>query len=298
MKRLSRLTPHHHLTSNPLFSFEVRRVRWGATEAILLKTSLRWLAIFAAVPLLLWLVLLQGIPHCWDRAGMIVTFFLLVLSLLWALVTDFAAMTSGLGSINREITAGRWDLLRLTPLKDDQLIAARHGTVQVRVWRWMMVVIALRLAAVLIALVSLMVALLRDRPASGQSWGDFFIVLLMFVVGGLLLLLEPFWRMRTVTALGIAVSMRAHTSVSAVLLAGGAIFALWLLQGFIAFSIAVIVALVILPLALLEYAALQTTILSPLAFLALISATVYGFYSILQSWSLRRARRWIGSLSE
>jgi len=41
---------------------------------------------------------------------------------------------------------------------------------------------------------------------------------------------------------------------------------------------------------------LQFVICSPLAIFALITVTVYGFYSIVQTWALRRAERWVARI--
>ena len=298
MKRLYRLTPHHHLTNNPLFELDVRRVRWGTSAQTLLLASGRWIGIMCCVTLILWFLLsLQDIRD--HNVGDFI-FILLLLNFLASLVLDYTSMTSALGSITHELTSGRWDLLRLTLVTIPQIVAAKHGAAQVRVWKLMIVIIGLRIGVVLISIMNLLLLLLHNQAFAyllPEQARDMVIEVITGLVLALLYTLEPFWRMRTVTALGVAISARARQPISATLAAGGAILALWLLQGFVALSIAVIVALVILPLALLEYAALQTALLSPLAFLALVVAAVYGFYAVLQSWSLRRATRWVAALN-
>ena len=299
MKRLYRLTPHHHLTNNPLFELEVRRVRWGTSAALLLVNSGRRLALICCVLLIAWLLLsLQDIRQ--HNLGDFVV-ILLALSFLASLALDYSAITSALGTINDEVTAGRWDLLRLTLVTIPQIIAAKHGLAQVRAWRLMITIIAVRVAVLLIGGISLLLVLLHADAFAyllPEQARDLIIEAITGLVLALLYIVEPFWRMRTVTALGVAISARARQPISALLAAGGAIFALWLLQGLVLFTLFFLVASIILPLALLEYTALQTAILSPLIFLALVAATVYGFYAVLQTWSLRRARRWIGSISE
>ena len=63
---------------------------------------------------------------------------------LAALALDYRCMSTALGSINGEIAAGRWDLLRLTLADRPQIVAAKHGAAQVRVWRLMTLIVALR----------------------------------------------------------------------------------------------------------------------------------------------------------
>jgi hypothetical protein len=299
MKRLYRLTPHRLLSRNPLFTFEVRRVRWGQSAQSMLTYSGRLMLVVCAVLMLLWLL----VSFRDIRQNSVGDFVILLLgaSFLASLALDTTSMASALGSINGEITSGRWDLLRLTLLTVPQIVAAKHGAAQVRAWRLMTLIIALRVAVLLMALASFLLILVHSRSFNGVTAAqtlNAIIGQLVITVLGILYILEPWWRMRTVTALGVAISARARQPISVVLAAGGAVFGLWLLQGFVALVVAFGVGLIILPLTLLEASVNQLVICSPLIFLILIIAIVYGFYSIVQTWGLRSAERWINRVSE
>ena len=299
MKRLYRLTPHQHLNHNPLFNFEVRRVRWGQSAQALLRTSGRLVLIVCTALMLLWLLVTLRDIHQDSLRDFVL--LLLGLSFLASLALDTVSMSSALGSINGEIASGRWDLLQLTLLTVPQIVAAKHGTAQVRAWRLMVLIIGMRVAVALMIVLSYLLILFRDTGSSFRTPGQTLTSIigqLVLITLGILYILEPWWRMRTVTALGVAISARTRQPISAVLAAAGMVFALWLLQGFVAVVIAFGVGLIIVPLTLLEVSANQVVICSPLLLLALAIATVYGFYSIVQTWGLRSAERWIARVSE
>ena len=278
----------------------MRRIQWGQSEPTLLRYSVRRIAIITGALLFLWLVFSLGDLQQY-RIGDFV-FILLALSFLASLALDYTSMTSALGSINGEITAGRWELLRISLVTIPQIVAAKHGAAQVRAWRLMVVIVALRLAVLLMGILSLLFEVFFNSsyPYPYQTSTDLIGImtgLVVLLVLGLIYIIEPWWRMRTITALGVAISARARQSTSAVLAAGGTVFAIWLLQGAIAFVIVLVISFLIFPLALVEYSAYQFVIISPLAAFVLITAAVYGFYSIVQTWGLRRAERWIAQAS-
>jgi hypothetical protein len=78
-----------------------------------------------------------------------------------------------------------------------------------------------------------------------------------------------------------------------VLAAVGSVVALWLVQGIILFALVLIGGSLLSWLAVMEAMTLQIVIFSPALLVALVTITIYGFYSIVQTWSLRRAEGWI-----
>lgn len=298
MKRRYRLAPHQPLINNPLFALDVRRIRWGQSEQLLLRYSARRITIICCALLIVWLVVSLRDLQRYTIGDF--ALFLFALSFLASLALDYTSISAALGSINGEMTAGRWDLLRLSLVTVPQIVAAKHGAAQVRAWRLMVVIIALRVAVLLMVSISLLPALIHTSAfayVSAAQLPNAFVELIVLIALGLLYIIEPWWRMRTVTALGVAISARARQHVSAVLAAGGTVFAIWLLQGVIAFVIMLVISFFVFPLALVEYSAYQFVIVSPLAASVLITAAVYGFYSIVQTWGLRRAELWIAQAS-
>jgi hypothetical protein len=294
MKLLSRLAPHQRLSRNPLFNLEVRRIRWGVSQQALFRYSLWRLAIIGGVLLVIWFF--SAIPYLSREGSGDLLLVLMALSLLASFPLDLTFMSAAIGSINGDISANRWELLRLTPLSGQQVIAAKHGVAQVRAWRWMILVIALRLGMVLIGGATALFLLLRPNTWSymlpSQTISTIISLFFLAVVGAIYTI-EPFWRMRSVTALGVAISARTRQQTSSVLAALGSVFALWLLQGIILFALVLTGGSLFSWLALMEAAALQVVICSPALLVVLVALTVYGFYAVVQSWSLRRAERWI-----
>ncbi|MEP7290877.1 MAG: hypothetical protein ABI835_03790 [Chloroflexota bacterium] len=295
MKRLYRLTPHFHLSGNPLFDFEAGRIRRAASAKTLIDYSIRLTVIVCFVLLLIWLLLELTNRSSWLYFGAGIDFLhlLLALSLLASLVLDFFSMSNAFGSISTEITAGRWELLRLTTIPSKQIVAAKYGTAQLRAWRTMTLVIAVRLAVLLIFVLTI-ANLIVQYPNTLNTGAPLFLILALAVacvaVAGVFLI-EPFWRMRAVTALGIAISTRVRQPVSGILVAVGTVAAFWLVQGMVAGALLLGATLFFAPLSLLEVAITQTVFWSPLLFLVIAAVTLYGFYSVIQTWAIRRAER-------
>jgi hypothetical protein len=102
--------------------------------------------------------------------------------------------------------------------------------------------------------------------------------------------------MRTVTALGIAISARGRAPVSSLLIAVGTVAGFWLVQGIIAGALLLGTIFFLFPFATVEVAMTQQVFCTPLVFLIVAAVTVYGFYSIAQTWALRRAERFAARL--
>lgn len=294
MKQLYRLTPHQRLSHNPLFALETRRVQWGYSAKAMTDYSIVLVGVTCVFVILCWLAIRLG-----ERYPSRVNDFSLALlgaSLLAALLLDYRCIATALGSINGEIAANRWDLLRLTEVNPRQIVAAKFGAAQVRVWRLMTLIAALRIAVALTLGISLVLDMFRDTAWSGRAPGEVISALsgqLILVVVAVIYVVEPFYRMRMVTALGVAISARARSHVSSVLVGVGALAALWLAQGIVVAAMALAVSAILLPLALVEYSVNSLIFCSPSLFLVILIATFYGFYSAVQAWSLRYAERWV-----
>jgi hypothetical protein len=293
MKRFYHLTPHFRLNNNPLFALEVRRVRRGESAKSLIDYSLLIVAVICASGLLLWLFL--ALSSGGSRQSATLSDYFLILfgfSLLATLTLDYVAMTSSIGSISSEITAGRWDLLRLTAMESKQIVAAKYGAAQVRAWRTMALIIALRIAVVLMGGLTVALGILSDPVRYSTVDLPPLVTALLLVNAAacaVFYIVEPFWRMRTVTAIGLAVSARVGHAASSVVFGVGALAAFWLAQSFVAFALLLIVGIIIAPLASVEVLLVQGVICSPLLFLGVVGVTIYGFYSVVHSWGLRRA---------
>lgn len=298
MKLLYRLTPHSRLSHNPLFAVETRRIRWGYSARVLADTSILLVGVVCVVVLLIWLL-----AQLVDRRGRYSDLVLLMIlsSLLVSLLLDYRCMTTAVEGINGEVAARRWDVLRLTELANPQIVAAKYGAAQVRVWRLMALIVGSRAGLALTVGLSEIVQVMTSSEAITRSSGE--IISLLFMQGVLVIfaciyVIEPYWRMRTVTALGLAVSARTRERLSTVLVAVGALAAFWLAQGIVIVAMMFGTSVLLLPLGLVEYSVNRLVFCAPLIFLILLLAAVYGFYSTLRAWGLRYAERWTARLTE
>lgn len=292
---------------HPLFGLDARRMRAAWQPQQFWRTSLRIMVIVQLIISGLWatLGLVSGGRTATDFNIYAITSanFIAVVSVLVNALLDFICVQGAVKTISGEITAGRWDLLRLTALSENGIVRAKHAGVRLRVWRATMIVASVRAATIsLIMLGAVVVPLLfyGESPLlAGLIDGlihdpiSTVLALVVVTITAAVYCLEPFWRAQALTALGMVLSAYIQ-SVPVALLAGlGVIFAVWLVQAII------VVALV------LGLGVGLGAVFSPLVFgnsalvvalylliSCLITAlTIYGFYSLVQTWGLRRVLR-------
>lgn len=295
MRRFSfyRLTPHAYLGSNPLFAFEMRRLPRASSAESLFKISRTTILITGGALLLVWLAVIF-LNTRFTRYSASLEFALTVagVSVLASFLLDFVSMSNALNSISGDVVAGRWELLRLTLLTPNQIVAGKHGTAQARTWRVTSLIVAARLASMLLIALTVPITFIDEtRIFVGMPVLPFIFAALACGGVALIFSLEPLWRMRAVTALGVAASARDSQPLSALLAAIGTLAAFWLGQGMVVAALFFGAGLMITPLAMLEAALGQGVIFSPLLLLAVIFLTVYGYYSLVQTYALRRAER-------
>lgn len=295
---LKRIVPHLGAAANhPLFKYETRLVKWGGSVEALQQTSFRVLAVACVTVPLLWILTslatygTGNADYALDNSGLIVS-LVAILGFLLNFALDYYCLSAALPAFSGEVLAGRWDLLRLTPITVREIIAVKHAIVQVRAWRMMMIVIAVRVASVLITVFHVVLWLAGELLLPEER-----LLLLASALPalGLVLLyvIEPWWRMRAVTALGLALSARMYSPTSLWLTAIGATLLVWILQmvftfgvfcglsGFLAFPMSLIAAD--------TSSGGAMALFWMLAFMfVFVGAAVYGYYAVLKDWSQRR----------
>jgi hypothetical protein len=234
--------PHFNVyEQNPIFEFELRRVKRLATPDRLWLYSALIQAVPALITLGLYFVALSDyVTHYFqnnpsagyyyysrfdDSLGTWVL-FLIALSGLMFLCGDIYYMAVTVHSINNQINSGHWELLRLTPMDDADIFEAKLATAHIRAWRVMNVEVALRLMVV--TLVSAMIlfparAFLNGESLFGRSsiWNGLLdalrqrpfsttLILITFFAWVIAYVIEPRWRMRSLTTLGMYISSRIH----------------------------------------------------------------------------------------
>lgn len=295
MKLFYRLTPHSRLSNNPLFDVEVRHLQHGSSDQSMTNANLSCGLVVFVLSLLLWLLLvLSNSPSIRSTAGIEFAFILGGLSLLASFVLDFSSVSNAFISTSGDLTSGQWELLRLTMITPKQIVTARHGLAQVRTWRWLTVIVATRIAVALMFILSFLLLLpqhVRMLPLATFDIVSTFIAQLVIVTAALFFVAEPFWRMRTFTALGVVASVRARQQFSSILISLGVIGLFWLAQGIVISALALGINFLLVPLAQAESSMNRLVIFSPLLLLVILIAVIYGFYSVIQRFALRRAER-------
>src|SRR5258708_17255528 len=135
MQRVERQLPQAMIDApNPVFERELRRVRWFQGIGSVNRCRLLTFAIYAVV---LGGVILARFPldFVFYRTG---RFFVLRMlsnfTLGMTIVADVYYVFMAVNSINREIQSGEWDLLKLTPIREQEILDAKYSIAQLRAW--------------------------------------------------------------------------------------------------------------------------------------------------------------------
>jgi hypothetical protein len=291
---------------HPLFGLDVRSAKRAWQPQQFVKSSRRLVLIvhlflIAAWALIALLTIGPRIPQEFDAYASISINVIALLSILLDTILDFVCLQGAVKTINGEITAGRWDLLRLTALSESGIVRAKHAGARLRVWRATMIVASVRAATV--SLILLGAAIL---PAFLFGESSFFedllrglieepvstvLALVVVTITASVYIVEPFWRAQAMTALGMVLSAYIQSVPMALLAGMGVIFAVWLLQAIIV--VALVLGLgfglgtVFTPLMFDNSSSFAIALYLLIACL-ITALTIYGFYSLVQTWSLRR----------
>jgi hypothetical protein len=231
-------TPHVNIRDeNPVFDYELRRVKRLATPGRLWLYS----AVLQAIPLVLIpsfyflsLIIMRqvylsnssyytyGLYSNWSGFAGVTLFGAGVLAFFGGIYY----MAVSIYSINKQINDGHWDMLRLSPLAETSVLRAKETIAHIRAWRLMQVEVALRLTPVIIGGL-LLVFDPRDMAQGNSIVGQTSFLesmargfaerplatlaqLVTLVVFPYVWIMEPRWRMKTITALGLALSARVR----------------------------------------------------------------------------------------
>jgi hypothetical protein len=225
------------IATHPLFQFDARRIRWAnrpraASIRVILFSMLR-LSVLWLVFTGLFFASVSYFNNPFDRfhsaGGNVLVLFILVSIPLGALL-DFVALLLSLNSITSDMVAGRWDLLRLTSLSTEGIVAAKHAISQTRCWRPMLMLIGTRLG--ILALGGLLLLLAAYSYGVGiqlRTFEEFYAFLCLMILCAVYVI-EPYWRMKAMTAVGVAISSLNRSTANAMLGAFGSLIGAWILQ--------------------------------------------------------------------
>jgi hypothetical protein len=308
-----------NILASPLYLKEAPRTGYGLTARALRRYSLKWVFIMAAITLSVWIIgslLSRPVDDKFRPSGTVATFDLFLLIMIVSIVAggllDFRAVQAALNSIDSEANPAWWDLLRLTMLREDGIMRAKHASAQMRVWRLTMMIVGLRVGSVLTLALHIlgmwafqgenpfyewMPYSLSERPLEFVVMAS--LLILIFALTATAYVIEPLWRLRALSALGLSISAFTRGGVFAVLIGLMAVFAVWITQLMVLAALLIGSSFVMLPLSM---AATSVTSsgrvvyplgLLPVAIIMLVytliaAVSVYGFYQLIQTWSLRR----------
>jgi hypothetical protein len=310
-------TPYaNNAERHPVFVRETRRARWAWQREAFRRRSLRVVLRTFGVMIALWVGLsllwyaessrsysyLGYVPdYVFYNAGSSAMSTLFVLVILINVVLDSHSIRISLDSISGEITAGRWDLLRLTSLSERGIVQAKYAVAQLRGWRFTTTIMSARAALVTISLFHAFVlpSFIYGYGYGNPSQGLFYslvndpittvILIGVFVLVTVIFVIEPLWRMKAVTAVGMVISSYSMNTALAALAGLGVIFAVWISQIIIFAPVSTGMSFLFSTLLLASYsvsnvvAALFTVLI-----VTVIALTIYGYYYLLRTWALRR----------
>ena len=141
---------------NPIFQQEQRRLRWLKTPESLLKYNrIVWFGIPALI-LLWWLIERIHVDFRFaqsdlkDRLPLILLITIIGVMFLSSAYT----ITSTTGRVHRQFHAGDWETLRMTDQPETAILGAKDAIAQIRAWPFVAVEIGLRIAFVIIIMLT------------------------------------------------------------------------------------------------------------------------------------------------
>lgn len=213
---LDKLLPQTNFShNNPVYRYDVRKLKLPDD---LMESSISWIInaavlVFAVwgIFLLLALVMSSYAPAVIDLVGRLMLLFI-GLNLLNTLTLDIMAVRTTLKSIDDERAQGRWGLLRISGLRMAHIVQAKHSMAQLNIWHSLCVIIGFRLAILLILpghafllhiafpQFQLFTPLHFSLPEIADPALMTLIGMAVFVIVGVVWLIEPLWRIRALIA--------------------------------------------------------------------------------------------------
>jgi hypothetical protein len=221
---------------NPLFERQLKLLRWPPTyrmnsrfvpvsKMATLKEYTFRMGCF--VPLLFAILVTAAIAN--DRYWGASLTYILLADLGFSLLCNVYYAITAINTIFPQIKDARWEPLRLTALSESDILMANYAIIQIRVWRVAVIEVAARMVIGLTTTLLLIHAMLRT-PNYSTSYGIENIVFLVIVAIICVYALEPLWRMRAVTLIGMTMATWFHDYGVAVIVTFAAVLALLLAE--------------------------------------------------------------------
>jgi hypothetical protein len=234
---------------NPLFKYEIRQVRWAETPERLKRYSILVFMLIQSLVLVLWLLLVLRVqpsnnqyPDSFRAATEELTGWLALISIVANGLLDLGCVLVTVNCFVGEITAHRWDLLRLAALNSEIIVLGKYAVAQCSAWRFAILVISLRVSVVFLFAILILTDIVQGQgnDLSFEFMGLFAalpVIAIVYVV-------EPYWRLQAYAMLILNKSYGKSSLIRVSALALSNIVSLWIVQ-IIVFGIVFYAALVI-----------------------------------------------------
>lgn len=316
------------ILNNPLYQLEARYLKRGATpeslkvwsRTVILRVFLIFSLLIVIFGLLLWYSMQRG--YFYSRQNPTTLYYtlsldthvyhtlvvsmalLFILSIIFNITLDFATIKASLEVINQSAVKAHWDLVHLTTLKEQQIVYTQHTLARLRSWNRMIAIFGMRIM-VLVLLVLSGLASLSEHPRGfwaglGDVISRFFsqplettLLLVLLGVWVFAYLGEMIWRHHTLTAITLGLSTGRNTT-NALLTGVGSVFAFWISQGFLVFSMLWVITSIhnqIFPMLSQTGGNTLLPIILSLFASVVVIAVFYRYYRTLYEWGLRTIER-------
>ncbi len=235
-----RVLPYRaHIQSNPIFLYELRRLRLQQFNANLSKYGLRVILGIPAIAVIWWMlerfpvgsVVFTTINPGWEYY---LPDAILLISLLFTAFSSFATSMMTVNSMQYHLDSGQWDDLRLTPQSYNFNLVTSDITIgQIRAWRFTIVEMALRLTSAMLILLNLLYFSWFNFRPHDDLIGWILWLTLGAVIGGIIAgiyILEPLFRIRLLVAFCMAITLRFENLINAILFGLSVVAMLHLIQ--------------------------------------------------------------------
>lgn len=300
LRRLERAIP---ATGNhPVFKRDVRAIGWWLSVENLPHYTLRKLLHYLLLILMVWLLVYEINADSAEALFSDASGLLLVI-VLSGMVLDFACLVLAVQSVRGEVNKSYWDLLRLTPLTKEGIVAAKLAATRLRVWKVMLFTVSVR--GFIILLTGLYFWLFPETSWLHRLLPTGSTVQITFAIGaflliGLIVVIEPVWRMKAMTTVGVMLSAHFSHRLHFILLPPLLLSLIWLAQPLALLVLLTTVVFALMPIALIVYMVdIANTVFIFFAIMCLMTFWMIRYaYDTLHYVSMKRAVQHFDTLLE
>jgi len=220
-------------SDHPLFRLVRKRIKWAKTHDDAKRHSRRFVARIVIGVLVLWglwtitqipAVVLSNQTRYWE-SSLNGIYNLFMFSLLLSYLLDVITIVYTMLSFNTQVD----DLLHIA-LDELQIVWAQYDLARLRTWRIYLIMLSVRIATLLIFCFLLIYTFSMGNIFEGESPIRIFLAAMTIIAISLFLFLEPFWRIKGMTAMGLALAARRKHTTATSMYAFIVVFGSWIFK--------------------------------------------------------------------